>query len=321
VSAADTGLTPAVSYTTGMHEPAIAVSGLRKRYGPTVALDGLSFTASPGQVTGFVGPNGAGKSTTMRVILGLDSVEAGTALIGGRPYRSLRHPLRHVGSLLDAGALHPGRTGRNHLLWLAHSQGLTARRVDEVVEHAGLGAAARRPAGGFSLGMRQRLGIAAALLGDPPVLVLDEPFNGMDPEGIVWMRGFLRSLAAQGRAVLVSSHLMSELQDTADRLVVIGRGRLVADTSVTELIAAASGGRVIVRTSARSQAMTVLAGAGATVAAVAPDVLTVAGLDPERVVALLAGSRLPVAEVSAHRATLEEAYMELTRGVVEYRAR
>src|SRR5215471_7215252 len=241
-----------------MQEPAIAVTGLRKRFGATVALDGLSFTVSPGEVTGFIGPNGAGKSTTMRVILGLDAVDEGTALIGGRPYRSLRHPLRHVGSLLDAGALHPARSARDHLLWLAHSQGLTARRVDEVIEHAGLRAAARRRAGGFSLGMRQRLGLAAALLGDPPVLVLDEPFNGMDPEGIVWMRGFLRALAGEGRAVLVSSHLMSELQDTAGHLVVIGRGRLVADTSVSELIAAASGGRVTLRTAERSRAATVL---------------------------------------------------------------
>ena len=286
-----------------------------------LALDGVSFTAGPGEVTGFVGPNGAGKSTTMRVILGLDSVEAGSALVSGQPYRSLRHPLRHVGSLLDAGALHPSRSARNHLLWLAHSQGLSGRRVDEVIEHAGLGGVARRAAGGFSLGMRQRLGLAAALLGDPPVLLLDEPFNGMDPEGIVWMRGFLRSLAAQGRAVLVSSHLMSELQDTADHLVVSGRGRLVADTTVAELIASASGGRVTVRTSARPRATAVLAGAGATVAAIAPDTLTVSGLDSERVVALLSGNGLPFAEVSAHRATLEEAYMVLTRDAVEYRAR
>jgi ABC-2 type transport system ATP-binding protein len=304
-----------------MQEPTIAVAGLCKRYGPTVALDDLSFTASPGQVTGFVGPNGAGKSTTMRVILGLDSVDAGTALIGGRSYGSLRQPLRHLGSLLDAGAVHPSRSARNHLLWLAHSQGLSARRVDEVIEHAGLDGVARRAAGGFSLGMRQRLGIAAALLGDPPALMLDEPFNGMDPEGIVWMRGFLRSLAAQGRAVLVSSHLMTELQGTADHLVVIGRGRLVADTSVAELTAAASGGRVTVRSSARSQAVSVLAGVGATVATMGPDTLTVSGLDSERVVALLSGNRLPFAEVSAHRATLEEAYLELTREAVEYRAR
>ena len=198
-------------------EATIEVRELRKRFGPVLALDGMSFTVLPGQVTGIVGPNGAGKSTTMRVILGLDAPDAGRALIGGQPYRSLRYPLRYVGSLLDAGALQPSRSARNHLLWLAHSQGLTARRVDEVVGQAGLGAAILRRAGGYSLGMRQRLGIAAAMLGDPPVLIMDEPFNGMDPEGIVWMRGFLRTLAAQGRAVLVSSHLMSELQDTADQ--------------------------------------------------------------------------------------------------------
>src|SRR6266536_1592805 len=186
-------------------EATIDVTGLRKRFGSTVALDGMTFAVRPGQVTGLVGPNGAGKSTTMRVILGLDAADAGTALIGGRPYRSLRHPLCHVGSLLDAGALQPSRSARNHLLWLAHSQGLGARRVDQVLEQAGLQQVARRRAGGVSLGLRRRLGIAAAMLGDPPVLLLDEPFNGMDPEGIVWMRGFLRSLAAQGRAVLVSS--------------------------------------------------------------------------------------------------------------------
>src|SRR5450755_4435960 len=213
-------------------EATIAVNGLHKRFGSVVALDGVSFTVSPGQVTGFVGPNGAGKSTTMRAILGLDAVDEGTATVGGRPYRSWRHPLSQVGSLLDAAALQPSRSGRNHLLWLAHSQGLGKRRVDDVIEQTGLGSAARRKAGGYSLGMRQRLGLAAAMLGDPPVLILDEPFNGLDPEGIVWMRGFLRALAAEGRAVLVSSHLMSELEDTASHLVVSGRGRLVADTSV-----------------------------------------------------------------------------------------
>ena len=206
-------------------EAAIEVAGLRKRFGAAQALDGMTFTVLDGQVTGFVGPNGAGKSTTMRVILGLDAADEGTALIGGQPYRALRHPLRRVGALLDAAALQPSRTARNHLLWLAHSQGLDARRVDEVIAQAGLKAVAKRKAGGYSLGMRQRLGIAAALLGDPPVLMMDEPFNGMDPEGIVWMRGFLRALAAEGRAVLVSSHLMSELEDTADHLVVVGRGR------------------------------------------------------------------------------------------------
>jgi ABC-2 type transport system ATP-binding protein len=218
----------------------IVVEGLRKRYGTTQALDGMSFTVRPGLVTGFVGPNGAGKSTTMRVVLGLDAVDEGTALVDGRPYRSLRRPLCHLGSLLDAGALHPGRSGRDHLLWLAHSQGLRARRVDEVIDRLGLASAARRRAGGYSLGMRQRLGIAAALLGDPPAIMLDEPFNGMDPDGIIWMRGFLRSLAAQGRAVLVSSHLMGELQDTADHLVVVGRGKVVADASVADLLTTAA---------------------------------------------------------------------------------
>jgi ABC-2 type transport system ATP-binding protein len=301
-------------------EATIEVSGLRKRFGPVLALDGMSFRVAPGQVTGFVGPNGAGKSTTMRVILGLDAAEEGTALIGGQPYASLRHPLSHVGALLDAAALQPSRSARNHLLWLAHSQGLDAKRVDEVVEQAGLDSAIRRKAGGFSLGMRQRLGIAAALLGDPPVLMMDEPFNGMDPEGIVWIRGFLRSLAAQGRAVLVSSHLMSELQDTADHLVVVGRGQVIADTSVAELIAAASGGRVTVRTAARAEATTVLAHAGATIAATDRDTLIISGLAAEKIVALLGESGLSFSEVSPHRATLEEAYMELTRDAVEFRA-
>ncbi|GAA5006504.1 ATP-binding cassette domain-containing protein [Actinopolymorpha pittospori] len=301
-------------------EASIEVSGLRKRFGRTMALDGMSFMVSPGQVTGFVGPNGAGKSTTMRVILGLDTPDQGSALIGGRPYPSLRNPLCHVGALLDAAALQPSRSARNHLLWLAHSQGLTARRVDEVVELVGLESVARRKAGGYSLGMRQRLGIAAALLGDPPVLMLDEPFNGLDPEGIVWIRGFLRSLAVQGRAVLVSSHLMSELQDTAGHLVVVGRGRVVADTSVTDLIAGASDGRVTLRTAARSEAMAVLAEAGATVAATDRDTLTVSGLATDRIVVLLGANAVPFSEVMAHRATLEEAYMELTRDSVEFRA-
>ena len=298
----------------------IEVTGLRKRFGPTVALDGMTFSVLPGQVTGFVGPNGAGKSTTMRVILGLDAADEGTALVSGQPYRTLRHPLSHVGALLDAAALQPSRSARNHLLWLAHSQGLGAKRVDEVVEQAGLQSVIRRRAGGYSLGMRQRLGIAAALLGDPPVLMMDEPFNGMDPEGIVWMRGFLRSLATEGRAVFVSSHLMSELQDTADHLVVVGRGMVIADASVKDMIAAASGDLVELRTAARTEAMTVLARAGAEVAATAPDVLTVKGLSAERTVAALTANHVPFTEVSAHRATLEEAYMELTRDAVEFRA-
>ncbi|MFG1947138.1 ATP-binding cassette domain-containing protein [Nonomuraea sp. NPDC048826] len=299
-------------------EATIEVSGLRKRFGRTVALDGMTFTVPPGRVTGFVGPNGAGKSTTMRVILGLDAPDEGRALIGGRPYRTLTAPLTHVGALLDAGALQPSRTGRDHLLWLAHSQGLGAARVDEVIGLVGLGEAARRRAGGYSLGMRQRLGIAAALLGDPRVLMLDEPFNGLDPDGIVWIRGLLRSLAAEGRAVLVSSHLMSELEGTAGQLVVVGRGRVVADMGVAELIEAASRDRVTIRTAARSLAMETLAGAGATVAATGGDIVTVSGPPAERVVELLTGGGVPFSEVTAHRATLEEAYMELTRDAVEF---
>ncbi|TMC49318.1 MAG: ATP-binding cassette domain-containing protein [Chloroflexi bacterium] len=297
----------------------IEVTGLRKRFGPTLALDGMSFAVQPGQVTGFVGPNGAGKSTTMRVILGLDAPDEGQALVNGQAYGSLRHPMRVIGSLLDAGALQPSRSARNHLLWLARSQGLKAERVNEVIAQAGLQGVARRRAGGYSLGMRQRLGIAGAMLGNPAAIMLDEPFNGMDPEGIVWMRGFLRGLAAEGRAVLVSSHLMSELQDTADHLVVVGRGRVIADTTVASLLAAASGDRVTLRTSAPAKATTVLEDAGATVAATGADALMISGLLAERVVALLSGSAVPFSEVSAHRATLEQAYMELTRDAVEFR--
>ena len=298
----------------------IEVTGLRKRFGQALALDGMSFTVQPGRVTGFVGPNGAGKSTTMRVILGLDAPDSGTALVGGQRYASIKRPLSRIGSLLDAGALQPSRSARNHLLWLAHSQGLTAKRVDQVIEEAGLEGVGRRRAGGYSLGMRQRLGIAAAMLADPEAIMLDEPFNGMDPEGIVWMRGFLKSLAAQGRAVLVSSHLMSELQDMADHLVVVGRGKVIADTTVSSLLAAASGDRVTLRTSARPEAAAVLENAGATVASSGHDVLTIAGLPAERVVSALTARAVPFFEVSAHRATLEQAYMELTRDAVEFRA-
>jgi ABC-2 type transport system ATP-binding protein len=297
----------------------IEVTGLRKQFGPTVAVDGITFRVEPGQITGFVGPNGAGKSTTMRVVLGLDSADEGSALIGGQPYASLRRPLSHVGALLDASALQPSRKARDHLLWLAHSQGLGARRVTEVIELTGIGPAARRKAGGYSLGMRQRLGIAAAMLGDPPVLMFDEPFNGLDPEGMAWMRGFLRSLAADGRAVLVSSHLMSELQGNADHLLVIGRGRMVADTSVADLLAAASKDRVMVRTTARSQATTVLAQAGGTVAVSDHDLLAVSGLTAGRIAGLLGDSGVPFSGLAPHQATLEEAYMELTRDSVEFR--
>ena len=301
-------------------ETTIEVSGLRKRFGAAVALDGMTFTVAPGRVTGFIGPNGAGKSTTMRVILGLDAPDEGRALVGGRPYRSLRRPLTVVGSLLDASALQPSRSGRNHLLWLASSQGLPARRVDAVIEQTGLRSAARRKAGGYSLGMRQRLGIAAAMLGDPSAVMFDEPFNGMDPEGIVWMRGFLRALAGEGRAVLVSSHLMGELQDTADHLVIVGRGRVIADSSTADLLAAASGDRVTLRTAAVAQAAAAVQRGGGTAAATGPDTVTVTGLSADKIVILLSEARVPFSEVAAHRASLEEAYLELTRDAAEYRA-
>jgi ABC-2 type transport system ATP-binding protein len=300
-------------------DASIEIAGLRKRFGATRALDGMTFTVEPGRVTGFVGPNGAGKSTTMRVVLGLDAPDEGRALVGGRPYRSLRSPLRHLGSLLDAAALQPGRKARNHLLWLAHSQGLPAARVDEVLAQVGLAEVARRRAGGYSLGMRQRLGVAAALLGDPPVLMLDEPFNGLDPDGIRWIRALLSGLAARGRAVLVSSHLMSELQGVADHLVVVGRGRVIADTGVPELLATASGGRVTLRTSAPPAATEALTRAGAAVRATGPDTLSVTGLDGETIVAVLTAGRVPFAELASHRASLEEAYLRLTGDAVQYR--
>ncbi|MFJ2781286.1 ATP-binding cassette domain-containing protein [Kitasatospora sp. NPDC087315] len=298
----------------------IEMAGLRKRFGATQALDGMTFAVRPGRVTGFVGPNGAGKSTTMRVVLGLDAPDAGRALVGGRPYRSLRSPLTRLGSLLDAGALQPSRTARNHLLWLAHSQGLPARRVDQVLGQVGLADAARRRAGGFSLGMRQRLGIAAALLGDPPALMLDEPFNGLDPEGIRWIRGLLTSLAVEGRAVLVSSHLMGELEDVADHLVVVGRGRVVADTGVRELLAGVAAGRVMLRTSEPLAAAEVLSHTGATVQVTGPGTLGITGLPGEAIVARLTAAAVPFAEVATHRATLEEAYLTLTGDAVQYRS-
>ena len=306
-------------------EARIDVIGLRKRFGATLALDGMSFAVSPGQVTGFIGPNGAGKTTTMRVILGLEAPDQGRALIGGQPYHRLHRPLTQVGSLLDASALQPSRTGRNHLRWLAASQGLPAARVDEVAGQAGLLSMIRRRAGGYSLGMRQRLGIAAALLGDPAVLILDEPFNGMDPEGIIWMRGFLRGLAAAGRAVLVSSHLMSELQallteDGADHLIIVGRGAVIADTSTRALLAAASGDRVTLHTPVPAAAGQVLSAAGAEVGVSEPGVLLIKGMSSERAVVLLTEHAIAFTEVSAHRATLEEAYLELTGDAVEFRA-
>jgi ABC-2 type transport system ATP-binding protein len=299
-------------------EPSIEVRALRKRYRTTVAVDGLSFTVRAGEVTGFVGPNGAGKSTTMRLILGLDAPDEGEALVNGRPYRSLRMPLTHVGALLDASALHPGRRARDHLLWLAHSNGIGKRRVSEVLDQVGLASAARRRTGGFSLGMHQRLGIAAALLGDPPVLMFDEPVNGLDPDGIAWIRGLTRSLAAEGRAILVSSHLMGELEDTADHLIAVGRGRLIADTSVAKLLAAASKDHVEVTTAQRTEATTVLANAGATLTVAGPETVVVEGLPGDRVSALLTEAGISFSELRRHRASLEEAYMDLTRGAIEF---
>jgi ABC-2 type transport system ATP-binding protein len=228
--------------TRSASPPVIEVRGLTKRFGRATVVKDLSFRIEPGRVTGFLGPNGAGKSTTLRMILGLDTPSSGTALVGSRPYRSLPRPLTLVGALLEAGAVHPARRARDHLAWLAASNDLPARRVDEVLELTGLASAARKRVGAFSLGMRQRLGIAAALLGDPPVLLLDEPVNGLDPEGVRWIRTLMRSMAAEGRGVLVSSHLMSETAVTADHLIIIGRGRLLADVAAREFVASAGPG-------------------------------------------------------------------------------
>jgi ABC-2 type transport system ATP-binding protein len=289
-----------------------------KRFGRTVAVDDLSFTVRSGRVTGFVGPNGAGKSTTMRIALALDAPDRGEVLIDGRRYRRFESPLRKVGALLDATATHPGRSARSHLRWLARSNGISRARVEEVLELVGLTGVAHRRTGGYSLGMAQRLGIAAALLGDPPVLLLDEPINGLDPEGIVWIRGLLRELAAEGRTVFVSSHLMGELEGTADDLVVIGRGRLIAETSVSELLARASDSRVTVRTPQATELMRVLARAGATVTSTADSGLSVTGLEVPRIAELAVEHRLRVDELAPHRTSLEEAFLELTRGAVEY---
>ena len=301
-------------------QPSLEVREISKSYGGTVAVDGLSFSVQPGEVTGFVGPNGAGKSTTMRLILGLDAPDDGEALVNGHRYASLVKPLTQVGALLDADAVHPSRRARDHLLWMARSNRIPDRRVDEVLEQVGLATVARKRAGGFSLGMRQRLGIAAALLGDPPVLMFDEPTNGLDPDGIIWIRGLMRSLAAEGRVVLVSSHLMSELQDTADRLVVIGRGRLVAETTVADLLASVSKDQVEVVTAQRSEATTVLANAGATVTVSGPDGVVVQGLPGDAIASLLSAAGVSFVELRRHRASLEEAYMELSRGEVEFTA-
>ena len=299
---------------------AVETHGITKRYGRTVALDDLSIAVRPGVVTGFVGPNGAGKTTTMHVLLGLATADAGQALILGQRYGTIARPLTVVGTLLDAGAFHPSRSARSHLRWLAQSNGIPPRRADEVLRLVGLSKVARRRAGVFSLGMRQRLGIAGALLGDPPILILDEPTIGLDPEGIQWMRETLRGLAGEGRTVFISSHLMSELEDTADHLIVIGKGRLLADISVSELLASATDGRVELRTPDLPAAMTVLANAGATPVSSGPDRIEVSGIAPAKVAELLVESRVRLEELVPGRVTLEEAYFSLTRDAATHTA-
>jgi ABC-2 type transport system ATP-binding protein len=299
-------------------EGILETQALTKRYGHTVAVDNLSITVRPGRVTGFVGPNGAGKTTTMQLLLGLAAAGSGEALIGGRRYATIERPLTVVGALLDAGAVHPSRSARNHLRWLAQSNRIPKGRVGHVIDLVGLSSVAERRAGTFSLGMRQRLGVAAALLGDPPILILDEPTIGLDPEGIQWIREALREFAAEGRTVFVSSHLMSELEGTADQLIVIGKGRLLADVAVDELIAAASGDRVSIKTPDATAAMTVLANGGATVISNGRDRIAVQGMPAVRVSELLVSHQVRLEELVSSRVTLEEAYFQLTRGAGEH---
>ncbi|MCX4749387.1 ATP-binding cassette domain-containing protein [Kitasatospora sp. NBC_01287] len=300
----------------------IEAVGLTKRYGPKTAVQDLSFSVRPGIVTGFLGPNGAGKSTTMRMLLGLDNPSAGHAVINGRRYAQHAAPLREVGAMLEARAIHTGRSAFNHLLALAATHGIPRSRVDEVIDLVGLRQVARKRAGGFSLGMGQRLGIASALLGDPATLILDEPVNGLDPEGILWIRNLLRSLAAEGRTVLVSSHLMSEMALTAEHLIVIGRGQLIADTSVSAFTERASRGGVLVRTPDAARLGELLRELpGVSVAAGADaQVLTVDGTDSEQVGRLAAEHALTLFELTPQKASLEEAFMEMTKDAVEYDA-
>ncbi|MGI8753730.1 MAG: ABC transporter ATP-binding protein [Acidimicrobiales bacterium] len=296
----------------------IEAHNLTKRYGSTVAVDDLSFTLRPGMVTGFLGPNGAGKTTTMRLILGLDRPTRGTVTIGGRPYRDLKHPLHEVGALLDAKAMHGGRSARAHLHCLAAANGIPAGRVTEVLRIVGLESVARRRTVGFSLGMGQRLGIAGALLGDPGILIFDEPVNGLDPEGILWVRTMMRALAAEGRTVMVSSHLMNEMAVTADRLLVIGRGKLISDSSVDEFVQKSSQRSVRVRSPHADDLARHLTETGASVRALEPEVIEVRGIDAPAVGELAAARGLVLHELTPQRASLEEAFMELTRDSVEY---
>jgi ABC-2 type transport system ATP-binding protein len=296
----------------------IEARGLTKRYGDRLAVDDLTFTVQPGIVTGFLGPNGAGKSTTMRMLLGLDAPTKGTATIRGRRYADLPAPLREVGALLEAKAIHTGRSARNHLLALAATTGITRRRVDEVIDLVGLTDVASKRAGGFSLGMGQRLGIASALLGDPATLILDEPVNGLDPEGILWVRNLLKSLAAEGRTVFVSSHLMSEMALTASHLVVIGRGRMIADVGVDELTRMASRDLVKVRTAEATRLRDLLAADNVAVTVQGADTLEVTGLDSAQIGQIAAQARIALIELTPQQASLEEAFMEITRDAVEF---
>ncbi|MGW7546385.1 ABC transporter ATP-binding protein [Streptomyces sp. NPDC054770] len=298
----------------------IELAGLTKRYGDKTAVDDLTFTVRPGIVTGFLGPNGAGKSTTMRMILGLDHPTAGRVRIDGKRYEQLKDPLTYIGALLDAKAVHGGRTAFNHLLCLAQSNGIPNARVAEVLDTVGLTAVAKKKAKGFSLGMGQRLGIAGALLGDPRILMFDEPVNGLDPEGIHWIRTLMKSLAAQGRTVFVSSHLMSEMALTADHLVVIGQGRLLADTSMAEFIRTNSRSYVRVRSPQRERLLDVLHGAGITVVETGTGALEVEGGKAEPIGELAAQNGIVLHELSIQQASLEEAFMQLTAESVEYHA-
>jgi ABC-2 type transport system ATP-binding protein len=297
----------------------IEVNELTKRYGGTTAVKDLTFTVRPGRVTGFLGPNGSGKSTTLRMVLGLHAPTTGTVTVDGRPFRERQRGLRHVGALLDAGQVHGGRSAAAHLTALARSNRIPRARVGTVLEQVGLAGAARRRIGGYSLGMRQRLGIAGALLGDPPVLLFDEPLNGLDPEGVKWVRGLFRELAAEGRTVFVSSHLMSEMEHTADELVVIGRGELIAAESLTDFAARGSGAGVTVRTPDGDRLAALLTGGGATVR-MDGDVLSVTGATAARIGELALDHRILLHEITTRSASLEDAFMELTADSVEYAA-
>jgi ABC-2 type transport system ATP-binding protein len=297
----------------------IEARALVKKYGEKTAVSDLTFTVRPGIVTGFLGPNGAGKSTTMRMILGLDAPTSGEVTVNGKHYAQHAAPLHEVGALLEAKAVHTGRSAYNHLLALALTTGIPRRRVDEVIDMVGLHEVARKRAGGFSLGMGQRLGVAAALLGDPATLVLDEPVNGLDPEGVLWIRNLLRSLAAEGRTIFLSSHLMSEMALTAEHLIVVGRGKLIADMSVREFTDMASSNVVRVRTPEAHRLRALLAGAGVSVTTTESDLLEVAGLTSEEIGKVAFEQRVPLIELTPVQASLEQAFMELTQDAVEYR--